>query len=147
NARFLRATSIKLTQYGKSSAPEMPRYFARASANSTSLPERANVAARLIKVALLEASGVTDRKVKTRGRGPASNRRSPSAWSKSKLAKRHPARNTCVGSRAHGVGNHQRQFVVMHFESRRFTLELEGTVDHVLRIGQMQVFWHTLAIG
>ena len=81
--------------------------------------------------------------MKTRGLGPARSRRSPSAWSKSKLAKRHPVRRV-ARNLAHGVGDHQRQFVVMHFECGGLALEFEGAVDQILRIGQVQIFRHAL---
>src|SRR5471032_3567212 len=118
-----------------------PCALAQASTSSTSLPARASEAPRLTSMAPLSSCGVAERKVTMRGLGPASMRRRPSAWSKSKLAKTHLAQGIVAGvTGVAGDGHQQRQFGIQVLGGGGVAFELEGAVDQVSRIGQVQVF-------
>src|SRR5262245_52332024 len=91
-------------------------------------------------MAPLSSCGVADRKVMMRGRGPASIRRRPSAWSKSKLAKAYLAQHWVMG----GARYQQGQFGIAVFWGG---LAAEGASYQRHRVGQVQVFRHALAVG
>src|SRR5471032_563804 len=107
---------------------------------STSLPARASEAPRLTSMAPLSSAAVAHRKVTMRGLGPASMRRRPSAWSKSKLAKGHLAQ--CV---VRARGRHQQRQVGVGELGGGVMLEAERAVDEHGAVGQVQVFGHALA--
>src|SRR5881398_358000 len=88
---------------------------------------------------------VAERKVTMRGFGPASIRRRPSAWSKSKLANMHLAQRTVVVQVAE-TGHQQRQVAIQQLGSR-VAPGTEGAVDQHRAVGQVQVFRHALAVG
>src|SRR5471032_1835014 len=94
-------------------------------------------------MAPLSSCGAADKNVSTRGCGPPSMRRKPSAWSKSKLAKVSPARFMVAGG---CLRHQQRQFSVGILGSSGVALELECPVDQVATVAQVQVFRHALAI-
>src|SRR5450830_1788136 len=135
-----RATVSRLAPLSTPRRDATPWALAQASTSTTSLPARASEAPRLTSMDPLSSCGVADRKVTIRGRGgPASMRRRPSAWSKSKLAKVHLAQGIVAG------GGHQHRQVAVG-ELVDVLLQAKGALDQFHRLGQVQVFRHALAV-
>src|SRR5450830_423007 len=143
SAHSWRATCSRLAPRATPRRWATPYSVWQASTTSTSLPARASEAPRLTSMAPLSSCWQADRKVTMRGRGPASMRRRPSAWSKSKLAMRHLAQTLRQGA---GLGHHQGQIAVFELAGA-VAGQAEGAVDQHGAVGQVQVFRHALAVG